>query len=350
MKPVVRGMDQDLRDLCRRYQVEFAGEPQALPHSCQSWLITDVRGHRWVAKAKAPKETTAERLKSFAVLSPPFLYPRPVSQRSDSYQLYPYIEGSVLADAIFEQEDVIDQVMDVIGRVQALMRSLNLASFYQEALRPREPTGDAAGRMDARFSVGWLQVKGAQEKRGRHREIAESFQWTVASLQEWSGAVQSRQVWPQAPLVAYQEYIRKNFSMHVPVVGSNLCHTAMQPEHLLLCPGGKIGILGWHLQPRPRFYMVYTYLAWSLLHSKRPDGKEYYRGFLARNSGTSFYEEHHRVFALCLLEQTARSCQEGRAEHSRPSSQRLREAEELFSECMENLAKSEKNAGQFPSR
>jgi hypothetical protein len=350
MNPEVRGMEEGLADFCRRYQVEFVGDPEVLPHSCQSWLITDVKGDRWVAKAKPPEETIAEQLKSFAVLYPPFLYPRPVSQPSDPYLLYPYIEGTVLADGLFEQEDMIDRVMEVIGRIQALMRSLNLASFYQEALRPRESMQDAAGRMDARFSLGWLQVKGDQEKRGRHREIAESFQWTEACLQEWSGAVQSQQVWPRAPLAAYQDHIRKNFSMHVPVVASNLCHTAMQPEHLLLCPGGEIGILGWYLHPRPRFYMVYTYLAWSLLHSKRPDGKEYYRGFLVKNSNTSFYDEHHRVFALCLLEQAAWSCQEGRAERSRPSEERLREAEELFSECIENLAKSEKKAVEFPSR
>jgi hypothetical protein len=343
-------MEEGLVDLCRRHQVESVGEPQVLPHSCQSWLITDVRGKRWVAKAKAPEEMTAEQLESFAVLYPPFLYPRPASQASDSYLLYPYIEGTVLADGAFEPEDVIDRVMDLIGRIQALMRSLNLAAFYREALRSLEPMQDAAGRMDAPFSFGGLQVRGDQEKRGRHGEIAESFRWTAASLQEWYATVQSQQIWPRAPLAAYQEHIREKFSMHVPVVGSNLCHTAMQPEHLLLCPGGKIGILGWHLHPRPRFYMVYTYLAWSLLHSQRPDGKEYYRGFLAKSSGTSFSEEHQRVFALCPLEQVARSCQEGQAQHSELSEQRLREAEELFSECIENLAKSKKNAVEFRSR
>jgi|GEM_PF-1022880 len=343
-------MEKGLADFCKRYHVELITEPRLLPHSCQSWLITDVRGDLWVAKAKPPEGTVPEHLKNFAVLYPPFLYPRPTSHPSDPYLLYPYIQGRVLADGLFEQEDVIAQVMEVIGRIQALMRSLNLASFYQEALRPREAMENEASQVNARFSLGWLQVKGDQEKRGRHREIAESLQWTEARLQEWRSVVQSLGVWPRAPLAAYQEHIRKNFSMHVPVVGSNLCHTAIQPEHLLLCPGGEIGILGWHIHPRPRFYMVYTYLAWSLLHSKRSDGKEYYRGFLVRSSNTSFYEEHHRVFALCLLEQVAGSCQERPAELSQPSEERLREAEELFSECVENLAKREKKSAEFVNR
>jgi hypothetical protein len=332
-------MEEGLADLCRRYQVESVGEPQSLPHSGQSWLITDVRGDRWVAKAKAPEETIPEQLKSFAVLYPPFLYPRPASHPSDPYLLYPYIEGTVLADGVFEQEDVIDRVMDVVARIQALVRSLNLASFYREALRPREPMRDAAGRVDGRFSLGWLQVKGDQEKRGRHREIAEAFQWTEASLQEWSGAVQSQQVWPRAPLAAYQEHIRKNFSMHVPVVGSNLCHTAMQPEHLLLCPDNQIAVLGWHLQPRPRFYMMYTYLAWSFLRSRRTDCKDYYRGYLVRNSGRAFYDEHHRVFGLCLLEQVVRMLTGESATCNESSSERLEQAEELFAECVKNLVK-----------
>jgi hypothetical protein len=350
MNPEVPEMEGGLADFCKRYHVEFVAEPRLLPHSCHSWLITDVRGDRWVVKPQPSEDTVPEHLKNFAVLYPPFLYPRPASHPSDPYLLYPYIQGTVLADELFEREDVIDQVTEVIGRIQALMRSLNLAPLYQEALRPREPMQDAAGHVDARFSLGWLQVKGDQDKRGRHRELAESFQWTEASLNEWSGVVQSRRVWPRAPLQAYQDHIRKNFSMHVPVVGSNLCHTAMQPEHLLLCPNGKMGVLGWHLHPRPRFYMLYTYLAWGLLHSKRSDGKEYYRGFLVKNSNTSFYDEHHRVFALCLLEQVTRSCQERPAECSQPSEERLREAEELFSECVENLARGEKKSAEFLNR
>jgi hypothetical protein len=331
----VADMEEALVDFCKRYQVEFVEKPQLLPYSCQSWLITDVRGNRWVAKAKPREDTAPEHLKNFAVLHPPFVYPRPASHPSDPYLLYPYIQGTVLADGLFEQEDVIDQVTEVIGRIQALMRSLNLASFYQEALRPREPMEYAAGRMDARFSLGWLQVKGDQAKRGRHREIAESFQWTEARLQEWSGVIQSQQVWPRAPLAAYQEHIRKNFSMHVPVVGSNLCHTAMQPEHLLLRPDNQIAVLGWHIEPRPRFYMMHTYLSWCFLHSRRPDCKHYYHGYLVRNSGRSFYDEHHRVFALCLLEQVVRMLGKESAIFNESSSKRLEQAEELFAECVE---------------
>ncbi|HVO85066.1 MAG TPA: hypothetical protein VMU60_11640, partial [Syntrophobacteria bacterium] len=57
--------------------------------------------------------------------------------------------------------------------------------------------------------------------------------------------------------------------------------------------------------------------------------------------------EHHRVFALCLLEQVARSCRERATDGFQPSEQRLEEAEELFRECVENLAKTEKKATEF---
>lgn len=338
-------MGEGLTDFCRRYRIEFGEEPQLLAHSRQSWLITDRAGTRWVAKAKRPEDTIPDRLKNFAVLYPPFLYPQPASHPHDPYLLYPHIRGTVLAEGPFEEGEVIDQVMEIIGRIQALMRSLNLAPYYQQTLGPREPGLD--GQTDNRFSLGWLQVMNDQQKRGRQREIAESFRWTEARLPEWCTLVKSQGVWSQAPLAAYLEHIQKNFSMHVPVVGSNLCHTAMQPEHLLLCPGGQIAILGWHIEPRPRFYMVYTYLVWSLLHSTRPDSKEYYRALLVKKSNTSFYEDHHRAFALCLLEQVARSCQEQATGGFQPSEQRLKEAEDLFSECVENLAKKEKKGAEF---
>ena len=108
-----------------------------------------------------------------------------------------------------------------------------------------------------------------------------------------------------------------------------------------------MGVLGWHIDPRPRFYMVYTYLVWSLLHSRRADGKRYYQALLAKNSNTSFYEEHHRVFALCLLEQVAISCREQATGGFQVSEQRLEEAEELFRECVDNLAKKEKKSTEF---
>jgi hypothetical protein len=338
-------MTESLADFCKRYRVAIGEEPQLLPYSRESWLVTDTAGMRWVAKAKEPEETIPERLKSFAVLYPPFLYPRPASQPYDPYLLYSYIEGTVLADGPFEEGETIDQVREIIGRVQALMRSLNLAPHYQQTLRSREPGQEDL--MESRFSLGWLQAMNDQQKRGRRREIAESFHWTEARLQEWCGAVQSRGVWAKAPLAAYREQIQKNFSMHVPVVGSNLCHTAIQPEHLLLCPGGQMGVLGWHIEPRPRFYMGYTYLAWGLLHSRRGDSKEYYRTLLAKNSSASFYEEHHRVFALCLIEQVARCCREQASGGFQPSEQRLQEAEHLFKDCVENLAEKEKKAADF---
>jgi hypothetical protein len=150
-------------------------------------------------------------------------------------------------------------------------------------------------------------------------------------------ALSVRPLCSKVPLAALRERLHNRFSIHLPTTGSNLAHTALHPEHLLLITGQPLGVVGWHIAPRPRFYMMYTYLAWSLLHSRRADATVFYRDYLHRNSSRAFYEEHHLVFAFCLMEQMVRVVEENREGSGTLAPEREREAAELLSECADNL-------------
>ena len=131
-------MQESLRPFCLQHRIHFEEAPQLLPPSRHTWLIRDIRGEQWVIKAKDPEDPTPEILKGFSVLHPPFLYPNPISEPEDAFLLYPYIQGGLLADDGFESPEVISRVMEVIGRMQAVMRSLVLVPFYQETMRLRD--------------------------------------------------------------------------------------------------------------------------------------------------------------------------------------------------------------------
>jgi hypothetical protein len=332
-------MPESLRPFCLQHRIHFDEEPQFLAPSNHTWLIKDIHGKPWVLKSKDPEDATPELLKTFSLLHPPFLYPQPLSGPDDAFLLYPYLQGSLLADDSFESPEMIERVMEVIGRVQALMRSLVLVPFYQETMGLKDEGKNTADDPLQSLSFSRVQNTTEQQRAARHREMAESYRWTEAKVQSCRDTLQAHGLWTDAPFEEYRERVHNLFSLHVPVVGTNLSHIAMHPEHLLLCQDGMLGIVGWRIEPRPRFYMMYTYLAWSFFHSARADAREYYREHLVRNSSRAFHTEHHLVFALCLMEHLARRCTEKTGEASIAAAQRISEARELFLECVENTKK-----------
>lgn len=332
-------MIEHLRDFCLHHQIHFNEEPQLLHASQHTWLIRDVSGKQWVIKTKTPEDATPELLKNFSVLHPPFSYPQPASEVDDAYVLYPYLQGNLLAEEGFEEPEIITRVMDLIGRVQATMRSLVLVPTYQETMRLKE--SDPLENPLQRLSFDRTQNTSEQQRAARHREMAESYRWTEKTIEDCREALRAHGLWREAPLEEYRDRVHNLFALHVPVVGSNLCHTALHPEHLVACPGGQLGVVGWRLEPRPRFYMIYTYLAWSFFHSRKPDAAAFYRDCLIRNSARAFHTEHHLVFALCLLEQLARQCGKEGSEVPPPAGQRIDDAQELFTECVEKTRKDE---------
>jgi hypothetical protein len=328
-----------LREFCLRHRVHFEEEPQLLHSSHRTWLIRDVLGKQWVIKSKEPEDPTTELLTNFSVLHPPFHYPRPVSEPDDPYVLYPYLQGELLAHDGFENPEVIEKVMDLIGRVQATMRSLALVPSYQETmkLKDRDPLENPLERL----SFDRTQGTSEQQRAARRREMAESYHWTERNVEACRDALQAHGLWAGAPFDEYRERVHNLFALHIPVVGSNLSHTALHPEHLVASPDGQLGIVGWKIEPRPRFYMIYTYLAWSFFRSRKQDAWEFYREYLMRNSSRAFHTEHHLVFALCLMEQLAHRCGQTSAEALSNAAQRIDEANRLFIECVEKARKDD---------
>lgn len=328
-----------LREFCLRHQVHFEEEPQRLHSSRNTWLIRDILGKQWVVKSKEPAEATPELLKSLSVLHPPFHYPEPVSEPDAPYLMYPFLQGRLLAEEGFEDPETIEKVMDLIGRVQATMRSLVLVPHYQETLKlkDRSPLENPLEGLSFDRTQGTTE----QQRAARHREMAESYHWTERNLDVCWNALQAHGLWAGAPFDEYRERVNGLFALHIPVVGSNLSHAALHPQHVIGCPDGQLGIVGWRIESRPRFYMIHTYLAWGFLRSERADACEFYRSYLARNSRRAFHTEHHLVFALCLMEQLAHWCEREPAEPLVNAAQKIEEASGLFAECVAKTRKSD---------
>ncbi len=290
-----------------------------------------------MAKEKSPHDPVAELLNNFKMLHPSFNHPQPVSEYNEVYYLYPYIEGMMLADGPFEDPEIIEKVFELAGRLQALFRSLILVPFYQETLRSKEFEGDF-NREVSRFGLGRVQQMDDRHKSARHRELAQSYQWTEQKLEYCINQLVTRALWSGTVLSAFRSKIHSSFAIHMPIAGSNLSHTALHPEHLLLCPDNNSAIVGWHIEPRPRFYMMYTCLAWSFVHSERADANQFYQAYLVKNSSKAFYREHHLVFAFCMMEQIVDSLEKHPTSQFNHSPEKELQAAELFTECVKNLS------------
>ncbi len=330
-------MHETLRALCSRYGIVTTGEPALAPHSQTSWLLTDSSGETWIAKPNRPEDKSVEMLRSFKMLHPHFRHPLPLSNPEDQYLLYASIPGQVLADGVFDTPDIVETVFELIGRFRAMMRSLSLVPFLEEKLNK------------SRIPPGWNSMDSAAPPQSRARsdsvkpmptrlQIAGSFHWARQLTARASELITSSGVWTDAPLRRFQEQLDGHLSIHIPVVGNNLSHTAMHPEHLLLCENGEIGIVGWHIEPRPRFYMSHTYLAWALLRSEERTLLPLCRDYLSRERTGDFHKDHRLVHALCLLEQLAeliRRPENQKASRWRPG---IALAEAQFRECVETVS------------
>ena len=329
-------MHETLRALCSRHGIVMIGEPTLLPHSQASWLLTGSSGEKWIAKPNRPEDKSVEMLRSFKMLHPHFRHPLPLTKPEDGYLLYESIPGQVLADGAFDTPEIVETVFEVIGRFRAMMRSLSLVPFLEEKLN------------QSRIPPGWNSMDSAAPPQSGPRsesvkpmptrlQIAGSFRWAHQLAASASTLTTSLGVWTDAPIRRFQEQLDRHLSIHIPVVGNNLSHTAMHPEHLLVCENGEIGIVGWHIEPRPRFYMNHTYLAWALLRSEEPALLPLCRDYLSRERAMDFHKDHQLVHALCLLEQLTELLH-------RPADQRagrwrdgIALAEALFRECVEAM-------------
>lgn len=298
-------MQETIRKFCWQYRVFFDQEPLLLSHSPGTWLIRDVSGKSWVCKVKTADDNSIEILKNLEVLHPPFLFPQPVSEEKDAFLLYPYIEGQLLSEGPFEEPDVIELVMEAMGRMQATMRSLVLVPFYKESLRVKGEGDDLIDELSKTRDLGRLQMFDDRHKAMRQKEIAQSYQWTQKEAQSAVEKLKAANYGKQSVYDTLLKTLDNYFPLHVAITGTNLCHCSCQPEHLLWMPDRTVAILSWKIEPRPRFYMQHTYLTWSLIHSRKPDAIDFYRSHLVARASKAFTKEHYLVFAFCLIRQLA---------------------------------------------
>lgn len=328
-------MLESLEEFCARFRIRFQENPSPLRNSRDAWLVRDLSGRLWVVKSKPSQDASGEFLKKLSVLHGPFVCPQPSSDPEDAFLLYPYIEGQVLADGPFEEPALVERVEEIAGRIQAMMRSLILVPFYQEMIRLKAPGTNESFPMVDRYSAEKVELADMENKQARQREIADSYRWMNERLPACCEFVQSRGWWPRTALETYREKMLQSFAIHVPMVGSNLAHCAFHPEHLILCPEGDIAIVGWHVESRPRFYMKYTYWAWSFLHSRHPDQMDHYRNLVAREMAGAFQRERSQVLSFCIMEQLVETCEGGGEEAL--TGRRVDLSETLFLECTQHM-------------
>jgi len=331
-----------VESLCDRHAIEPARAPEPMPFSSRTWLVEDSGGGRWVIKLCEENEAARRHLRDFSVLHPPFLYPRPLDDAGTENLLYPYLPGEIAAEADFESEEAVRWALETAARVQALARSLVLASQYEEALRPRGSEAESLERFSQRHRLGATLFHDEKRKRERLEEAALSRTWTVERTRRCCQGIRNGPGWPEDLLAEFRERMEKAFSIHLPVFGNNLAHTDFHPEHLLRSPDGAPGVTGWRIGPRPRFFMIHTYLAWSLLHSRRPRAVQFYSDCVEDLGRKAFFQEHHLVAAFCVLDRLVLKIE---TEDVGEGERRVEEAGAFFASCMAKLRGKTESSG-----
>ena len=332
-------MEEFLKDIADRYHIFASGPMKRLGFSSHSWRFQDVSGKQWVLKTRAADSRTFAILQSLSLLFPPFRHPEPVSQLGDPYLLYPYMEGTPLEEKLFETPEVVDQVLETIDRLPALMRSLVLVPQFEQTLRLRN--ADFSRSRSGEAAPATAPANAGEPFRNHHQgqDIDQSFQWTKDRVNVCCDLMKTSGIWPRTLLDTFQAYAQSMQSIHYAIAGNNLSHTALVPEHLVLDTNTTLCILGWRMAPRPRFFMMYSYLAWSALHSNKPDPFNDYRARLSENNSRPFYDQHLFVAAFCLLDQIKRCSQGSSPTASQACDEKLRPAGDLFRDCVEGLDK-----------
>ncbi|MBI4772884.1 MAG: hypothetical protein HY788_01670 [Deltaproteobacteria bacterium] len=328
-------MEAFLEDIADRYHIHASGSIHRMGSASCSWRFSDVSGKQWVLKTGRPDARTFTILQGFALLFPPFRHPEPTSRVDDPYLLYPFMDGVPLDQGLFETPEVVAQVLEVIDRLPVLMRSLALIPQFERALRLRNEGFSPSRSREASRPKALADPGETVSNHHQRQDIDCSFQWTKDRANACCDFMRTSCIWPETLLDAFKAYAHSMQSIHFAIAGNNLSHTALVPEHLVLDDHKTLCILGWRIEPRPRFFMMYSYLAWEALYSGKPDPFDDYRARLLGNRSRPFYDQHLLVAAFCLLDQVER-CLSSHA-FSQAWVEKARPAEDLFRDCVERL-------------
>jgi len=337
-------MEAFIDDIADRYRIHAFGPIRRMGAASSSWQFMDVSGKQWMLKTGRPDSRTFTILQSFSLLFPPFRYPEPISQVDDPYLLYPYMDGAPLEQGLFENPEVAGQVLEAIDRLPVLMRSLALIPQLEQALR--SGNGDFSPSKNREASAPRALANTGELFPNHHQrmDIDRSFQWTKDRANACCDLVRTSGMWSETLLETFNVYAQSMQSIHYAIAGNNLSHTALVPEHLLLDDNTTLCILGWHIAPRPRFFMMYSYLAWEALHSSKPDPFVDFRARLLENRSRPFYDQRLLVAAFCLIDQVERCSQDASHTTSQAWVEKMRPAEQAFRDCVERLDRLKLNS------
>ena len=272
-----------------------------------SWLCRDTDGKLFVLKTADRSQDPHTILRALRVLYTPFKYPIPLTAPGDSCLVYPWIEGERM-DRIdpSEQERHLDEIIELAGRIQALLRSLHLVPFFEKSFSAgddsgaRESNGTFTG---AEINFGCSPVLDQEIKKARRYEVAASYKWLNDGLSRWWDTIVKNGIWHEDSMERFRKLLDASPAIHLPITGNNLAHGRFTPDHIILCPDGSLGVVSWRVDPRPRRYMQLSFLAWSLFHESRTGIYEKFSTLIPRFFARSFYLENLLVLNVCILEQ-----------------------------------------------
>ncbi len=294
--------EEPLGKVCEQHGLE---PYSLLSENYPTWLCKDTRGRLYVLKRVDRSQDPHTMLRALRALYTPFKYPVPVTGIGDPYLVYPWIEGRCFSDVDLFEKDLLGDVLELAGRIQALLRSLHLVPFFEKGLNvcEKQGFGNTASSIATRINFGCSPMLDQEIKKARRYEVAASYRWVNKGIEKWSDTIVKTGIWERESLEKFKELLDVFPAIHLPITGNNLVHGKFTPDHVILCPDGSVAVISWRVDPRPRRYMQLTFLAWALFRDSNPGIYDRFSDLFPKFFARSFYLENLIVLNICLLEQ-----------------------------------------------
>ncbi len=297
-------VNKNIRATCERLGIEPFDR---LEEKGSNWLCRDDSGKTFVLKTVDPSQDPHTILRALGALYTPFKYPVPVTNSGDPYLVYPWIEGKRL-DMVDqnEQQNHFEDVLELAGRIQALLRSLHLVPFFERGRFVGEEQSACESTesfMATRINFGCSPMLDQEIKKARRYEVAASYKWLNDGLRTWRDTIIEKGIWEEGSIEKFSKLLDETPAIHLPITGNNLAHGKFTPDHIIVCSDNSLGVVSWRIDPRPRRYMQLSFLAWALFHHSHTGIYDKFSALLPHFFAKSFYLENLLVLNICILEQ-----------------------------------------------
>ncbi|HDM79495.1 MAG TPA: hypothetical protein ENG51_24005 [Deltaproteobacteria bacterium] len=292
-----------LREFSQNYGIEVTGR---LSEKAYVWKGVDSEGNLFVIKEVDKSQDPHTILRALRALYTPFRYPVPITSFGDRYLIYPWIEGKRFDLTVYEeQERNLEEILELAGRIQALLRSLHLVPFFEKSMQSSDSpeSHDTASSIATRINFGCSPMLDQEIKKARRYEVAASYRWVNEGLKKWRNTIVETGIWKDSLIDQFGELLDASPAIHLPITGNNLAHGKFTPDHVILCPDNTLGVVSWRVDPRPRRYMQLSFLSWLLFHDSKTGIYEKFSRLLPRFFAKTFYFENLLVLNICILEQ-----------------------------------------------